>query len=125
MAILAGLVNSIPAKGVSSNPTPVCSGSNCTISFPFTGDSYQWTAPASGNYTFEVWGAQGGNAGYGGSVITYGGKGGYAKGGMAPSKMGAVKTAAPSRDGIATKGKTKGTMVKMAGNKGMKRGGKC
>ena len=52
-------------------------------------------------------------------------KGGYAKGGMAPSKMGAVKTAAPSRDGIATKGKTKGTMVKMAGNKGMKRGGKC
>jgi hypothetical protein len=39
-----------------------------------------------------------------------------AKGGMAPSKMGSVKTAAPSRDGIATKGKTKGTMVKM--NKG-------
>jgi hypothetical protein len=36
-----------------------------------------------------------------------------AKGGMAPSKMGSVKTAAPSRDGIATKGKTKGKMVKM------------
>ena len=34
------------------------------------------------------------------------------------TKMGGVKTAAPSRDGIATKGKTKGTMVKMA------RGGK-
>ena len=46
-------------------------------------------------------------------------------GGVAPSKMGAVKTAAPSRDGIAMKGKTKGTMVKMAGGKGMKRGGKC
>ena len=44
---------------------------------------------------------------------------GYKKGGgVAPSKMGAVKTAAPSRDGIAAKGKTKGTMVKMA------RGGK-
>jgi hypothetical protein len=42
-----------------------------------------------------------------------------AKGGMAPSKMGAVKTAAPSRDGVATKGKTKGTMI------AMKRGGKC
>ena len=42
-----------------------------------------------------------------------------AKGGMAPSKMGAVKTAAPSRDGIASKGKTKGTMVKMM------RGGKA
>ena len=38
-----------------------------------------------------------------------------AKGGMAASKMGAVKTAAPSRDGIAVKGKTKGKMIKMAG----------
>ena len=36
-------------------------------------------------------------------------------GGVAPTKMGAVKTAAPSRDGVATKGKTKGTQIKMAG----------
>ena len=36
----------------------------------------------------------------------------FAKGGM--TKMGSVKTAAPSKDGIASKGKTKGTMVKMA-----------
>ena len=36
---------------------------------------------------------------------------GMNKGGMA---MGKVKTAAPSKDGIATKGKTKGTMVKMS-----------
>ena len=35
-----------------------------------------------------------------------------AKGGMAPSKMGAVKTSS-SRDGIASKGKTKGSMIKM------------
>jgi len=35
-----------------------------------------------------------------------------AKGGM--TKMGSVKTAAPSKDGIASKGKTKGTMIKMA-----------
>ena len=49
-----------------------------------------------------------------------------AAGGVAASKMGAVKTAAPSRDGVAVKGKTKGTMVKMAGStKGMKYGGKC
>ena len=40
-------------------------------------------------------------------------------GGMAASKMGAVKTAAPSRDGVATKGK----QIVMAGNK-MKHGGK-
>lgn len=51
----------------------------------------------------------------------------YAKGGMVgASKMGAVRTAAPSRDGIASKGKTKGKMVTMAGSsKGMKRGGAC
>lgn len=47
----------------------------------------------------------------------------YSKGGgVAPSKMGAVKTAAPSRDGVAIKGKTRGKQVVMAGNK-MKSGG--
>jgi hypothetical protein len=54
-------------------------------------------------------------------------KGGAAKkmasGGM--TAMGKVKTAAPSRDGIAEKGKTKGKMIVMAGNKGMKKGGYC
>ena len=35
------------------------------------------------------------------------------KGGMAASKMGAVKTAAPSKDGVAIKGKTKGKMITM------------
>lgn len=51
----------------------------------------------------------------------------YAGGGITKAKMGAVRTAAPSRDGLAAKGKTKGTMVKMSGSKplGMKRGGKC
>ena len=40
--------------------------------------------------------------------------------------MGKVKTAAPSRDGVAQKGKTKGKVVKMPGSsKGMMRGGKC
>ena len=57
-------------------------------------------------------------------------KGGMKKmatGGITTAKMGAVKTAAPSKDGIASKGKTKGTQVKMSGSKplGMKRGGKC
>ena len=40
------------------------------------------------------------------------------KGGVAASKMGAVKTG-KTPDGVATKGKTKGTMI------AMKRGGKC
>ena len=46
-----------------------------------------------------------------------------ASGGM--TSMGKVKTAAPSRDGVAIKGKTNGAMPKLAGNKGMKNGGKC
>ena len=37
--------------------------------------------------------------------------------------MGKVATAAPSRDGVASKGKTKGTQIVMPGNKGMKKGG--
>ena len=45
-------------------------------------------------------------------------KGYKAGGSVGTTKMGSVKTASPSRDGIATKGKTKGTMIKMA------RGGK-
>ena len=53
-----------------------------------------------------------------------------AGGGM--TKMGAVKTAAPSKDGVAVKGKTKCTQVKMAGSgvpngigsRVMKKGGK-
>ena len=51
----------------------------------------------------------------------------YANGGITKAKMGTVKTAAPSRDGVATKGKTKGTMVKMSGSKplGMRYGGKA
>ena len=50
----------------------------------------------------------------------------YAKGGsVKTTPMGKVKTAAPSRDGVATKGKTKGAMPKMAGAKNMKKGGYC
>ena len=63
-------------------------------------------------------------------------KGGMTKkmagGGMAASSMGKVKTAAPSKDGVAVKGKTKGTQIKMAGSgvpggigsRVMKKGGK-
>ena len=54
-----------------------------------------------------------------------------AGGGMAASSMGKVKTAAPSKDGMAMKGKTKGKQIVMAGSgvpngigsKVMKKGG--
>ena len=46
-----------------------------------------------------------------------------ASGGM--TSMGKVKTAAPSRDGVAVKGKTKGKMITMSkGGKAMKSGNK-
>jgi len=56
--------------------------------------------------------------------------------GITTAKMGTVRTAAPSRDGVASKGKTKGTMISMKGStplgmkkggmaKGMKYGGSC
>ena len=40
-----------------------------------------------------------------------------ANGGITKAKMGSVRTAAPSKDGIASKGKTKGTMISMKGSK--------
>ena len=40
------------------------------------------------------------------------------------TSMTKVRTAAPSKDGVASKGKTQGKQIVMAGGKGMKRGGK-
>jgi hypothetical protein len=37
--------------------------------------------------------------------------------GITKAKMGSVKTAAPSKDGVATKGKTKGKMIAMKSSK--------
>ena len=48
----------------------------------------------------------------------------YAKGGsVGVGKMGGVRTAAPSRDGIAAKGKTKGKQIVMKSSPGTMRGG--
>ena len=45
--------------------------------------------------------------------------------GITTAKMGSVRTAAPSKDGVASRGKTKGTMISMKGSTplGMKKGG--
>ena len=57
---------------------------------------------------------------------------GMKKGGMTVKKMamggmtsmGSVRTAAPSKNGVAQQGKTKGKQVVMAGNKRMNKGGR-
>lgn len=62
------------AFAVSNNPVAVCSGATCTVTFIFTGDYYAWTTPLTGDFTLEVWGAQGGVRSGGGGL------GGYSKG---------------------------------------------
>jgi hypothetical protein len=39
-------ISSPPATAIAANPTPVCSGAYCTISFTFSGDFNNWTVPA-------------------------------------------------------------------------------
>lgn len=52
-----------------------------TAEFAYTGSVQKFTAPQTGLYTLEVWGAEGGNSrGAGGGGSADGGKGGYAKG---------------------------------------------
>ena len=85
LVLISSTISSIgivaTASAVSANPSPNCSaGTTCTATFSYSGDYYLWTAPATLTYTFKVWGAQGGNAQYNGTIYTYGGKGGYATG---------------------------------------------
>lgn len=75
-------VLSIPsASAVLSNPTPVCVSGTCTVNFDTTNDYYLWSAPTTGTYTFQVWGAQGGSAlRTNGTVAQTGPLGGYSEG---------------------------------------------
>ena len=67
------------ANAVIGSPAESCVGLDCKVDFPYYTyqDYYSWTAPQSGTYTFEAWGAQGGDA-----ASNAGGKGGYARGEM-------------------------------------------
>ena len=72
------------AKAVSSNPPP-CNSGQCEILFSYTGDYYAWIVPATGDYTFQAWGASGGGgiratSGGGSNAYGRGGAGGYASG---------------------------------------------
>ena len=79
--LIVNLVSVPTANAVLSNPTPVCVSGTCTINFDTTGDYYLWSAPTTGTYTFQVWGAQGGTAlNADGTVGQTGPLGGYATG---------------------------------------------
>jgi hypothetical protein len=60
-----------------SAATTTCSAGTCTVTFSYTGNDESWTVPYSGDFTLEVWGAQGGG---GGLYYGTGGAGGYSKG---------------------------------------------
>lgn len=62
---------------LSSNTTAYAQWVQAVTNYGYTGGVQSFTAPASGTYQLEVWGAQGGTYPYGGKE---GGKGGYAKG---------------------------------------------
>ncbi len=79
LAVLISTLSPIKATAVSANPTPVCSGANCTITFAYSGDYYQWTVPSGiTSVSFDVIGAAGANSQYG----ALGGKGGRVQGNL-------------------------------------------
>ena len=64
LAVLFGGLFAQSVRAVISNPTPICVGSTCTVTFDATNDYYLWTPPtAARNISFDLMGAQGGKSG--------------------------------------------------------------
>ena len=60
-------------QAAATNPTPVCNatGTSCTISFPYSGDSYIWSPPSDvRSMSISLAGAQGGRFGGNGAKAT-------------------------------------------------------
>ena len=80
LLFLVTFVVNIPdaSHAVSNNPSAVCTGASCTVTFTYTGDYYLWTIPSGvTTITFDVIGAAGGSASGGA-----GGKGGRITGNL-------------------------------------------
>jgi hypothetical protein len=64
LAVLFGGLFAQSVRAVISNPTPVCVGTTCTVTFDSTGDYYLWSPPSGArNVSFDLMGAQGGRTG--------------------------------------------------------------
>lgn len=71
LAVLFGGLFAQSVRAVISNPTPICVGSSCTVTFDATGDYYLWAPPAGArNISFDLMGAQGGRSGGLGGRVT-------------------------------------------------------
>ena len=71
LAVLVGGLVAQSVRAVNSNPTPVCVGASCTVTFEANGDYYLWTPPIGAkNISFDLMGAQGGRSGGLGGRVT-------------------------------------------------------
>ena len=71
LAVLFGGLFAQSVRAVISNPTPICVGSTCTVTFPATNDYYLWSPPTGArNISFDLMGAQGGRSGGLGGRVT-------------------------------------------------------
>ncbi|WP_172956810.1 glycine-rich protein [Rhodoluna limnophila] len=71
LAVLFGGLVVQSVQAVSRNPTPVCVGSTCTVTFEYSGDYYLWSPPTGAkNITFDLAGGQGGRSGGQGGRVT-------------------------------------------------------
>lgn len=70
LAVLFGGLITQSVRAASTNPSPVCTGTSCSVTFEYTGDYYLWSPPAGArSLSFDLMGAQGGRSGgYGGRV---------------------------------------------------------
>jgi hypothetical protein len=71
LTVLFGGLVAQSVRAVSSNPTPVCVGATCTVTFESNGDYYLWAPPSGAkNISFDLMGAQGGRSGGLGGRVT-------------------------------------------------------
>ena len=65
LAGISGITAVTPASARPTNPTPVCAGAYCTITFATASDYYLWTVPAGiTSLTVDVRGSSGGTGTY-------------------------------------------------------------
>ena len=60
-------ISTPPATAVAANPTPVCSGAYCTVTFVYSGDFNNWTVPAGITSIYVVVQGASGGVGLGGA----------------------------------------------------------
>lgn len=75
-ALLFSLFSTAPSIAISTNPSAIC-GSDCVLTFAYSGDYYAWTVPSGvTTITVDAYGAQGGKSTCTYNTVASGGLGG-------------------------------------------------